>query len=381
MKSPPKDVITVRLKPSAVKDRTYKVIIGRGILGGLGDEMSRMDLGECLFLITDHIVKSYYGEEVVASLKGAGFRNIAVGSIPQGEGSKDLDTYRDLCLRIGSFEDGKFHRPVIIVLGGGVIGDLGGFVAATYRRGVDYIQVPTTLLAMVDSGLGGKVGIDLQAKNQLGAFHQPVLVYVDVDVLETLPEREVRCGLAEVIKYGLIADPEIFERLESKGEKVFQDLDEMMWLIKRCYTIKARIVERDERDRKGIRMILNFGHTVGHAVEAAKEMGIRHGEAVAVGMICASRISERMGLIDEGTVLRIENTVNSLSAPFNLNDIDSDTILKYIAYDKKAERGKNRFVLLEDIGRPIIQNDVPVNLVRECIEETKKIQSDTKVLS
>jgi 3-dehydroquinate synthase len=261
----------------------------------------------------------------------------------------------------------------VLAIGGGVIGDLAGFVAATYARGIPYFQVPTTLLAQVDSSVGGKVGINLpEAKNMVGAFWQPAGVLIDVDALLSLPDREYAAGMAEVIKYGVILDAEFFAWLEQNAPAISAREPEVMkYLVERCCRLKADVVEADEHERTGLRAKLNYGHTFGHALEAATEYGqFLHGEAVAIGMVCASRLAERLGRIDAELTERQVALLKRFQLPTSLPSIDVDEVLRLMWHDKKVQDGEIRFILPTAIGHVETVGGVSSTLVKEVLESS-----------
>jgi 3-dehydroquinate synthase len=283
--------------------------------------------------------------------------------VPSGEASKSLD-------RAGDLYDALVHRradrhTLIVALGGGVVGDLAGFVAATYARGLPLLMVPTSLLAQVDSSVGGKVGVNHpRAKNIIGAFHQPVGVWIDTVFLDTLPDRELRCGLAEVVKYGVILDEEFFARLESRADAILARQPEALRaIIARSCELKADVVSRDEREESGLRAVLNFGHTVGHAIEAVAGYrgAFRHGEAVAAGMVVECLLAERLGWIDEAMTRRVARLLDRFSLPTSCGDLSTDDLIEAMSRDKKNRGGKIRFVLPRRIGQ--------VELTDACVEE------------
>jgi 3-dehydroquinate synthase len=267
----------------------------------------------------------------------------------------------------------KKKRPFIAVVGGGVAGDLGGFVASVYKRGVPYVQIPTTLLAQVDSSIGGKTAIDLPAaKNLIGAFYQPRLVLSDVSVLKSLPRREVTSGLAEIIKYGVIKDRQLFCRVEDGlGDLLSLNEKTLEGIISRCGSIKAGIVERDEFDRKGCRAILNYGHTIGHAIEAASGYGGRysHGEAVALGMLVANAIAVKIGLLKEADADRIGSLIARAGLPTAIRGLSPKVIYESHLHDKKFEGRKNRFILPVSIGRVRVVEGVRRDVIEASIRE------------
>jgi len=262
------------------------------------------------------------------------------------------------------------RKALLCVLGGGVVGDLGGYIAATYLRGIDYIQLPTTLLAQVDSSIGGKVGVNFGGKkNMIGSFYQPKAIISDVALLQSLPFEEMRNGIAEVIKYGLAMDKELFHRLNSRGGGEFSP-SELVDIVERCCLLKARIVEVDETERSGQRAILNFGHTVGHAVEAtARLWGQRHGEAISIGMMTAAKISERMGMLDKESVHKVDTILTQFGLPTRCHEVMPDELLGAIHFDKKTTQGQVKWVLLEEIGHGAVNCVVDDDIVKEILGE------------
>jgi len=268
----------------------------------------------------------------------------------------------------------RTHRPLILALGGGVVGDLAGFVAATFRRGVPYIQLPTTLLAQVDSAIGGKVGIDLpEAKNLIGAFYQPKAVLEDTDFLGTLPARQVRNGMGEVIKYAVIQSPELFRYLEDNIKSVLSlETNAIEKVISECAAIKAWVVEKDERDVKDIRIALNFGHTLGHAIEAASGYSgaYNHGESVALGMLLACEMAMRLDMLKDGDFQRIKALIRKAGLPGRIEGgISVQKIMEAHEYDKKFSAGVNRFVLPTGIGAVEVIEDIPELLIKTVLKE------------
>jgi 3-dehydroquinate synthase len=259
---------------------------------------------------------------------------------------------------------------VVVTVGGGVVGDLAGFAAATFGRGIDFLQVPTTLLAQVDSSVGGKVGINLpDAKNMVGAFWQPVGVVVDVSVLKTLPDREFRAGLAEVVKYGVIRDEQLFQYLEQHVDDInHRDLPVMQHVIQRCCRIKADVVQADEREESGLRAILNYGHTFCHALEAATGYeSLLHGEGVAIGMLCASRLAERLGRIDPSLTKRQFDLLTALGLPTTLPQVSHEELVELMYHDKKADHGRLRFVLPTKMGHVELVDNVSEDEIRSAL--------------
>jgi 3-dehydroquinate synthase len=335
--------VTVRLR-----DRSYPICIGADILPAIGELCRPLHLSGRGALITNSVVGPLYAEPVLASFDASGIA-LCLLEVPDGEASKNLQVASHLYEQLLPL--GLDRRSPIVALGGGVIGDLAGFVAATFMRGLPLIQVPTTLLAQVDSSVGGKVGVNLpQAKNMVGAFYQPQLVVSDVRLLHTLPPEEFRAGLAEVVKYGVIAEKAFFEWVETHLPAILErQEDAVVHIVRTSCRIKANVVERDERD-EGIRAILNFGHTVGHALEAAT--GYRrftHGEAVAMGMVTAARISCHMGLCSAEIPRRLERLIEGIGLPTEL-PVKHESILEAIGYDKKIKESLTYFVLTKDFG-------------------------------
>jgi 3-dehydroquinate synthase len=336
---------TLRVK---LDSRGYDIHIGADLLRQVGDLVLPLGLGRRLGLITHPALEATYGSGVVESLRRAG-HEVSLITVPPGEDRKCLEEAGRLCRELVSA--GLDRGCGVLGLGGGVIGDLAGFVAAILYRGVAFINLPTTLLAQVDSSIGGKTGVNLpEGKNLVGAFHQPRLVVADVLTLRTLPEREYRSGLAEVVKHAMIADPTLFRILEERAERILvREPETLTEVVARSCRIKARVVEMDEREGS-LRATLNFGHTVGHAVEAALGYGaITHGEAVAYGMLVAAEISVRRGLCPEADAARLR----SLLSRFDLLAAPSpapEALERYIVTDKKARDGVLQFVLTRGIG-------------------------------
>jgi 3-dehydroquinate synthase len=336
--------------------KSYPILIENGLLDNLGYILKEYFAGNRIMVVTDSHLRDLYSEEVMASLEEAGF-NASLETIPAGEVSKSLR--RAEFVYNAALEHGLDRKSAILALGGGVVGDLAGFIAATYMRGIDFIQVPTSLLAQVDSSVGGKVAVNLEkAKNIVGAFYQPRLVLIDPGALRTLPDREFNEGLAEVIKYGIIRDEDFFRWLEQNIRSLRQDAGTLIFAIRRSCEIKASIVAEDEKEC-GLRMILNCGHTVAHALEAVLGYGnILHGEAVALGLVIEAKIALNRGLIDRRTYLRIEGLVKS-TVPMELPpDLDKNRIIASMSYDKKNVDGKITFVLPEGLGKAGIYTDV-----------------------
>ncbi|MEX2187290.1 MAG: 3-dehydroquinate synthase [Pirellulales bacterium] len=337
--------VEVRLGP-----RSYSIDIGSGRLSDVGEFLaSRSDASHAV-VIADANVESPHGLRVAESLAGRGLDVDVVVAEP-GEMSKSVEMATDLWGKL--LDLGTSRTSVVVAVGGGVIGDLAGFVAATYARGLDFFQIPTTLLAQVDSSVGGKVGINLPAaKNMVGAFWQPRGVLIDVDVLATLADREYRSGLAEVVKYGVILDADFFAFLEANVTGLnSRASDVLIPTIHRCCQLKADVVERDERETTGLRAVLNYGHTYAHALEAVAGYGeLLHGEAVSIGMMCAARLAQRLGRVDEVFVRRQHDLLVALALRVQMPSLDHDRLLAAMASDKKVEHGRLRFVLPTRMG-------------------------------
>ena len=350
--------------------RSYQIQISSGILDELG-RLARVGLGanaRQAVVVSNATVDSIYGPRAIQSLARSGFK-VQRYLIGDGERFKSLRTAESLFAFL--IEQRIERSDVIVALGGGVVGDLAGFAAATYLRGIRLIHVPTTLLAQIDSSVGGKTGVNhLLGKNLIGAFHQPSLVVIDPDVLHTLPPRQLQAGLYEALKYGVIRDPRLFNRVVRNIDRLKQlDSAELEHLIARCCAIKANVVQSDEREG-GLRKILNFGHTVGHALEAVtRYRRFLHGEAVGYGMRAASRIGERMGLLAAGDRERIDAAVGSVGKLPRTDTLAADDIISAMHRDKKVEAGSVSFVLPVRIGSVVIRSDVPPQVVRAALKE------------
>ncbi len=330
-------------------ERSYDVHVTSDDVPGLGAfAAARARPGPALVVTDENVVP--HAEAVARSLSAAGFRP-AVKAMPAGETTKSLASASALYDRLAEMVADR--KTLVVAVGGGVVGDLAGFAASTYNRGLPLLMVPTTLLAMVDSSVGGKVGVNHpRGKNLIGAFHQPAGVWIDVAVLATLPGREYRSGLAEVVKYGVILDPELFAYLEGHVEDVLRQRPETVGhLVERSCRLKADVVERDERELTGARAALNYGHTFAHAFETVAGYGAwLHGEAVAAGMVCASRLAERKGLIEQALTERQRNLLQAFGLPAFPARWPADELLAVMRSDKKAEAGRLRFVLPRRLG-------------------------------
>ncbi len=357
----------------ALAERAYDIVIGRGLLASLGKRIKALRVGARVALVTDETVARQHLAAAEAALKSAGIDAARI-VVPVGEGSKSYATFETVCEAIIA---ARIERSdLVVAFGGGVIGDLAGFAAASVRRGLDFVQVPTTLLAQVDSSVGGKTGINSRhGKNLVGAFHQPVMVIADTALLDTLPKREFRAGYAEVAKYGLLGDAAFFAWLEKNWQDVFSGGPAREHAIAVCCRAKAGIVARDERET-GERALLNLGHTFGHALEAACGFSGRllHGEAVALGTALAFEFSARKGLIAAAETARARAHLAAVGLPTYLKDISGgspgvDEMIDLIAQDKKVKRGKLTFILVRGIGQAFIANDVDAAEVRAFLAE------------
>jgi 3-dehydroquinate synthase len=344
----------------------YDVHCRWGALGELGELMRDAGLRGRAFIIADDAVAARYGDRACTSLAAGGFEP-AVHAFPAGEASKNLDTVRtayDWLL------DQRAERSSpVVALGGGVTGDLGGFVAATYVRGVPFVQAPTTLLAMADASIGGKVGVDHpRGKNLIGAFYPPRLVVQDTSLLATLPEREVRSGFGEIIKHGLIRDPEMLDLLERDADALLaREETPITDLVRRNAAIKAAVVSADERESE-LRAILNYGHTTAHAIEAVTGyQALTHGEADSIGMMVAAEIGRRMGVTPPSVAERQARLFGRYGLPLRHHGLDPDAVVAATRLDKKIAAGRLRWVLLEAEGKPVLRDDVPDAIVRETL--------------
>jgi 3-dehydroquinate synthase len=365
--------------PVALDARGYDIVIGRGLLALLGQRIATLRPGARAAVVTDENVARHHLAACEASLTAAGIATSLV-TVPPGESSKSWPVFERVCEAL--IESRIERGDVVVALGGGVIGDLAGFAAAVVRRGLDYVQVPTTLLAQVDSSVGGKTAIDSRrGKNLVGAFYQPVLVVIDTAVLDTLPVREFRAGYAEVAKYGLLGDKEFFDWLEGNWRDVFAGAQARgphaprEYAILKSVQMKADIVGRDERET-GERALLNLGHTFGHALEAAAGFSDRllHGEAIAIGMVLAFEFSARRGLLPRADAERAARHLAAVGLPTHLSDVsggmpDVDRLMDLIAQDKKVKRGKLTFILARGIGAAFVAPDVDAADVRAFLAE------------
>lgn len=339
-------------------ERSYNIMIDKGTLKDIGRIFEKFEFSNKVALISNPTVYDLYGKTVSESLRASGY-DLTEVLLPDGEEYKSLASTEKI---YEALLKAKLDRKsALIALGGGVIGDITGFAASTYMRGIDFIQIPTTLLAQVDSSVGGKTGVNHPlGKNMIGAFWQPRLVWVDTATLETLPRREFLCGLGEVIKYGVIWDEDFFAYLEANRDKILRlDKEAMTHIIRRSCEIKAEVVSKDERE-SGLRAILNYGHTVGHAIETVT--GYKkylHGEAVAIGMYMEARLSQKLGLIEKKAVGRIKALIDSYELPSEMpTEIQVNDLMEKMWIDKKTVGGKMHFVLPEKVGAVKIHSGI-----------------------
>jgi len=357
----------------ALGSRAYDIVIGRGLIESLGARIKALRPGAKAAIVTDATVAKHHLAACAAALKSAGIESASV-VVPQGESSKSYASFETVCEAIIA---SRIERgDLVVALGGGVIGDLAGYAAASVRRGVDFVQVPTTLLAQVDSSVGGKTGINSRlGKNLIGAFHQPSLVVADTALLDTLPAREFRAGYAEMAKFGLLGDAAFFSWLEADWQDVFSGGAAREHAIAVCCRGKAAIVARDERET-GERALLNLGHTFGHALEAGAGFSGRllHGEAVALGTALAFDFSARKGLIAVADAARASAHLAAVGLPTHLKDVPGgvpgiDALMDLIAQDKKVKRGRLTFILVRGIGQAFVENDVDAAEVRAFLSD------------
>jgi 3-dehydroquinate synthase len=346
---------------------SYPIYIEGGSLSGLGDILKRHLPLPKIALVTNSTINDLYGDTVRDSLRSVGIE-VETAEVPDSEETKSLEWLGKL---FDVFVEFRMTRQSgVIALGGGVVGDLAGFAAATFMRGIPFVQIPTSLIAQVDSSVGGKTAVNHpKGKNLIGAFHQPKFVLIDVNVLKTLPEREFKSGLAEVIKHGLIMDSGLFEYMEGDLAKILNfELRSIEQLVARSCKDKATIVEQDEKE-SNLRAILNYGHTVGHSIEAVAGYNVlRHGEAVAIGMEVAARIAVDMGLLNEKCAVRQNHLLAGCGLPTQFPDLDVDEVIDTVYLDKKVRGGgKPRFVLLKDIGKAMIVENVTDDQIRKAI--------------
>ncbi len=357
------DLVRAHLGP-----RSYDIVITSGDLPGIGSFARQRARGALALILTDRNVRPH-ADAVAAALTAAEFR-VELAELPPGEGQKSLTAVAGLYDRLADLHADR--KTLVVAVGGGVMGDLAGFVAATFTRGLPLLMVPTTLLSMVDSSVGGKNGVNHpKAKNLIGAFHQPVGVWIDTATLATLPEREYRSGLAEVVKYGVILDPDFFQFLEANADALLaRDAAVVRQVVARCCRLKADVVEKDEREETGLRAVLNYGHTFAHAFETAAGYGAwLHGEAVAAGMVCAARLAEVRGLIGPELGGRQKSLLQKFGLPTAPERWPIADLLTTMRSDKKSVAGRLRFILPTRLGEVALFADVPDADVVRVLEE------------
>jgi 3-dehydroquinate synthase len=352
--------------------RSYDVLVDFDYLSDIGEVLRKRKLArDNVAVFTSPTIGELYYETVAEGLLDAGIEHVGRWDIPDGEDNKTLENFVSAVRWLAQFAPDPSIKPLVVTLGGGVVGDLGGFAAACFRRGVDFVQAPTTLLAAVDSSVGGKTAVNLpEGKNLVGAFYQPRLVYMDLGTLRTLPEREVLSGVAEIIKHGVALDADLFQYLEESIEDVVGLAPSaLLRIVPTNVALKAEVVGCDEREQGGVRICLNFGHTLGHAIEKASKGELAHGEAVAVGMVAAARMSVELDLCAEDVLTRLEALILRAGLPVRASGLDIDDVMDYMAHDKKFITGANRFILLTDIGQWVCREGVDEGLVRAVAGE------------
>jgi 3-dehydroquinate synthase len=357
------DVIPVNLAT-----RSYRILVGSGILASAGRELAGLRVGRKVALVSDPGIMALHGRVVVDGLREAGFE-VADVLLPEGEQAKSLDVARQGWDRL--LEAGCDRTSTVVALGGGAVGDLAGFVAATYMRGINFVQIPTTLLAQVDASIGGKTAIDHPcAKNLIGAFHQPRFVLVDPSVLTTLPDLEFRSGLAEVIKHGIVLDAGYFADLERCLPALLRrDLPTLERVVAGSCRIKASVVERDEQEAE-LRHVLNYGHTIGHALEAVTGYGRwAHGEAVSLGIVAEAQVAERLGIAEPRTTERQVRLLEAAGLPVKGLGASPPTIIEALGRDKKARDGRVPFIFAPEIGAFRLVFDVPPAALLDTLEK------------
>tara|TARA_B100000686_G_scaffold33097_1_gene34672 strand:+ start:3201 stop:4340 length:1140 start_codon:yes stop_codon:yes gene_type:complete len=344
----------------------YPVWVGWGILDDIGNRTKEYLSPSCVYIITDESILEH-ARKVQISMEKSGIAS-HMYIVPPGESSKTLETVQQIYSWLAGRKAERRH--LIVAVGGGVIGDMAGFVAATYLRGMPFVQVPTTLLAMMDASIGGKVAVDLpQGKNLVGAFYQPKFVLSDVETLVSLPERELNSGWAEAIKHGLILDQDLLGIFENRVNEVRSlDRDIATEIIRKSVAIKANVVSRDERETLGIRILLNYGHTIGHAIESSTGYTkYLHGEAVSIGMMAAAKIGQFVGVLREEEVIRQENVLKAYGLPVRAQGLDAKEIIEATTSDKKTSDGIVNWVLLKGLGNAVTNNKIPINYVLDAV--------------
>lgn len=360
----------IRVKLIKTEDKSYNIMIQDGVLNQIATKIKEANLGHKFAIVTDSNVEPLYAEDLAEKFNNSGLDNKVI-AIPAGEQNKSREI--KAWIEDQMLED-KFGRDsVVIAVGGGVVGDIAGYVAASYTRGLPYVQIPTTLVACVDSSIGGKTAVDTpHGKNLIGAFHQPWAVFIDVNTLLTLKEKEIREGLAEVIKYGVISDKDLFSFLQDNMDLIFSyDKDALTHIIKRGCEIKAEVVEKDERE-SNLRKILNFGHTVGHAVENLSEYKISHGEAISIGMVVEGKLAVEMGLWNELDLAKLVDLIKKAGLPTDVPDyMDANKIIDAMKLDKKSRGGQIEMALPSQIGEMAkVNGEYGIKIEEPIIEKT-----------
>ena len=349
-------------------ERSYEVMVGQGLIGQIGELVNNLSLGNSCALITHESLFELFGDKIISSLRQRRLRVYPI-FVPEGEGSKSLE-WAERIYQV-MMDSGLDRNSFVIALGGGVVGDLAGFVAGTFMRGIDFIQVPTTLLAQVDASIGGKTGVNLASgKNLVGVFHQPKLVVIDVDVLQRLSSEEFRSGLGEIIKCGVIKDAELFDFMEKNHKKVLaRDPQALQWMIQRSCSVKASVVSADEREA-GLRAILNYGHTIGHALEAATNYQMyKHGFAVSIGMACAGWIANQRGFFRDDEFKRHLEVLKRYDLPVSYKRPVPNRVYPYLWADKKKKQGTLAFILPKKIGEVFVTRDVTEKMIRDTLKK------------
>ncbi|MCD6472990.1 3-dehydroquinate synthase [Candidatus Aerophobetes bacterium] len=355
------NTITIKLDK-----RSYPVYIG-GEIANIGKIASDFNRGKKVLIVSNRKIYGLYGEKVAKSLESFGF-DVSLARVPQGERYKSLSQALKLYNHCIQYNLDRYST--ILALGGGVIGDLAGFVASTYLRGINFISFPTTILAQVDASIGGKTAVNLpQGKNLVGSFYQPMLVYINQEVLKTLPRREIKGGLAEVVKYGVIKDKDLFFYLERNLSCIKRlNKDCLKFIITRSVKIKAWIVEEDEKEERGKRQLLNFGHTIGHAIEVVAEYKkYTHGEAVSIGMVAAGEIAVKMRIFSRDKLSRLKKLLKDFGLPTEVKGLDKDKLWNALYRDKKRRGERIHFVLPKDIGEVFLTGDVPYHIIKSVL--------------
>ncbi len=359
-----KEKINIKITEEPV---SYSILIGEGIIDDLNKHLKKCFSGKQIFLVTDKNVEEIYGSKITSLLENSNYR-FTIYTVPPGEKAK---SYKYFKKGLDLLVNNDFKRDdLVIAFGGGVVGDLAGFLAASYMRGISLLQIPTTLLSQVDSSVGGKTAINhTQGKNLIGAFYQPERVIIDSDFLKTLPLRELKTGIAEVIKYGIIFDEDFFSFLEDHKEAIYNlNSNSIVHIVNKSCKIKADIVIEDQKEH-GRRALLNFGHTIAHALEAVSEYDeFTHGEAVAVGMYGSARLCRDLGYIRNQTYKKIENILTLYELPISLGNKNPEKIYDIMQHDKKARKDELRWILIKDIGKAVIKKGISKKKILKVLE-------------